>query len=375
MLNRKLDTIFAKALDEAVFSAGAVAVSRSDTFGIDYLISNCYGFTESLDKTYRVTSSTFFDLASLTKPLVTVASLLTLLGNGQLHLDDRLADLLHEGNVEVPGDKRGIRLWQLMAHCSGLPAYRAYYPALLAIDSSRRKLSLLRNILCESLEYTPGSRHVYSDLGFMLLGIIVEIATCKALDAYYREAILLPLHLESQLVFPRPGMLGMAACAATEVCPWTHKLLSGVVHDDNCRALGGVAGHAGLFGTAEGVLGLCTHLCRVWQAVERNSPFSTPLVRRIMARIPRSTWSCGFDTPSRLYSSSGHYFQEESVGHLGFTGTSFWIDLRRGISIVLLTNRVHPRRDDQRIKRFRPKVHDLIMRNLLGTTAGGEEEV
>ena len=364
-LASELDTIFASACADSVFSAAAIAVERIDEYKINRIITANYGYNETRLKKDPVSPATFFDLASLTKPLVTVLTLLPLLQQSCLLLEDSLGDIGGFGGLAVPEDKQAIQLWQLLAHCSGLAAHRPYYTRLLAIAASRRRHELLRLILAEPLIYRPGTRHLYSDLGFMLLGAIIEQRTGMSLDACFRQSVSRPLGLDSQLLFPRRGDLDITGCAATEVCPWSHELLAGVVHDDNCRALGGVAGHAGLFGTAVGVLALCSHLCMVWQGKVQRSPFSTELLRRMATRIGNSTWSCGFDTPTRFASSSGRYFSGESIGHLGFTGTSFWIDLRRGISVVLLTNRVHPSRDDQRIKRFRPGVHDIVMEHLL----------
>ena len=142
-------------------------------------------------------------------------------------------------------------------------------------------------------------------------------------------------------------------------------MLSGVVHDENCRAVGGVAGHAGLFGTVEGVLELCNHLVRQLRGEETHPAYSNEKLRQLLTRHGESTWMYGFDTPSIKGSSSGMYFSDQSAGHLGFTGTSFWIDLARGISVVLLTNRVHPTRENYGIRKFRPLFHDIVMKALL----------
>lgn len=175
----------------------------------------------------------------------------------------------------------------------------------------------------------------------------------------------MPLELNEHLFFPKEGQLDIAECAATEACAWTHRRLCGTVHDDNCRLMGGQAGHAGLFGTLEGVLRLCGVLYRCWHGKEEKLPVSADIFQKVTARVGRSTWSCGFDTPTKLYSSSGKYFSKTTIGHLGFTGTSFWMDLERGIWIVLLTNRVCPTRKNEKIKRLRPRLHDLIMEKLV----------
>lgn len=365
-LKNELEVLLGTALSERVASGAAMAVSVMNSgSGRDSFSYSC-GYTSRTGEKRRVTESTFFDLASLTKPLVTALCLLTLVQQKRIGLQSRLDDLLPLSTI--PKDKLAIELWQLMSHCSGLPAHRPYFVKALTLKPTDRSEYFLQSILSEKLEYRTGSRHVYSDLGYILLGKVIEQLTGKGLNSYFEETILQVLELQGKLIYPGlKGPLGAANCVATEVCPWTRRLLCGIVHDDNCRVMGGVAGHAGLFGTAGGVMELCAFLGNVWQGRERTELFSTELLRRFLTRRDSSTWTCGFDTPSPLYSSSGSHFGPASIGHLGFTGTSFWIDLKRGISVVLLTNRVHPSRKNEKIKKLRPKVHDLIMEKLVCT--------
>lgn len=364
-LTKKLDTLFARALSEKIFSGAAVGLSMvGNTINIKKA-TFIYGHTEGASKGNRIESWTFFDLASLTKPLVTSLSLLALIEEGKIGFTDPLKDIL-PGTI-VPQDKADIILSQLTSHSSGLPAHRNYFPLLLSLNPKTRKEKVLELILREKLLYPPGKNHVYSDLGYMLLGMLIEQQSKLELQEYWQKKIATPLGLQKALKFPYSGELDSFSCAVTETCPWAHKRLCGVVHDDNCRAMGGIAGHAGLFGTVEGVLDLCTHLCCQWRGISHFSAFSNNILRQAVSREDCSMWTRGgFDTPSKLYSSSGKYYHRESVGHLGFTGTSFWIDLKRGISIILLTNRVYPSRDNERkIKKFRPRLHDLLMKELV----------
>ena len=160
---------------------------------------------------------------------------------------------------------------------------------------------------------------------------------------------------------PQPA----ASFAATELCPWRNRLLVGEVHDDNAHVLGGVAGHAGLFATADAVGRLLDNLRLAEAAPGRASPLLGRLVTHFFHHQPNSSWGLGFDTPSPVGSSAGQLFSTGSVGHLGYTGTSFWMDRERGFIIVLLTNRVHPSRHRQRLKTFRPKLHDEVMMALV----------
>jgi len=311
-----------------------------------------------------VNQQTIFDLASLTKPLVTALSVAGLVEKGVLAMESTLSELL-QGYPMRPETAR-IQVWQLLAHCSGLPAHRPYYVRLLSVEKKKRWDWVLASILSEPHQYRTGTTHLYSDLGYMLLGKIVEIWTRKTLDSYFRAAIADPLGVSEELFFMAAAQQDKGrSYTCTEVCPWNHSWLCGVVHDDNCRVLGAVGGHAGLFGSLSGVMSLCSSLQGIW-AGERDSPvISRQMLKKLMTRVEGTSWCYGFDSPATQGSSAGRYFSSMSVGHLGFTGTSFWMDLKRGISIALLTNRVHPSRKNERLKPFRPFIHDAVMQRLL----------
>ncbi|HSR36609.1 MAG TPA: serine hydrolase, partial [Desulfurivibrionaceae bacterium] len=225
---------------------------------------------------------------------------------------------------------------------------------------------LQKSILTEPLSYLRGSQALYSDLGFLLLGMVVEAASGKALDLLFQERIAGPLGLSETLFFNRLGAERAGSYAATEFCPWRGRVLGGEVSDENCFALGGVAGHAGLFGTTGGVLTLVEALHDLWQGEPSPLPIDPTALQKALIRqpVPDSTWALGFDTPSASGSTSGRFFSARSVGHLGFTGTSFWVDPEQHVMVVLLTNRVHPSRDNNRIKAFRPALHDAVMQAL-----------
>jgi CubicO group peptidase (beta-lactamase class C family) len=369
-LNASMANLFQEALQHGFFPGA----------GAGFLLDNeqrkekkmwFFGYTDQ-SRENEVQSSTFYDLASLTKPIVTVLSLLVLLEEKRIDLDSPLNSLIQR---RVPCDKEKILLADLMAHSSGLPGYRQYYSELLNIQEIlARKERIVDLILTEELAYQTGSKHLYSDLGYILLGEIVEKISQIPLDIFWTEKVLRPLGLQEKLIFHPTGKgIRSELLAATEECPWSGKMLRGVVHDENCRAIGGVAGHAGLFGTLEGVLELCGHLLRQWRGEERHPSYSVTDLRKIFRRRDHSNWCCGFDTPSKHGSSSGRYFSEKTVGHLGFTGTSFWIDLAKGIAVVLLTNRVHPNRENEKIKRFRPLFHNTVMKKVLGEQEDSEE--
>jgi CubicO group peptidase (beta-lactamase class C family) len=285
-----------------------------------------------------------------------------------ISLDEPLSSLLQEKT-----DKE-ITLQYLLGHASGLPAHREYYKELVRYPRAARKDIMTEWILKEELQFKPGSQTLYSDLGFILLGRIVEIQSRQSLDSFVADKVMKPLGLENKIFYiplndkRSQDLTKDRVFAATEKCPWRHKVLCGEVHDDNCHALGGVAGHAGLFGDIQSVLRLTTFILDMWLGDAVHPNINNEDLHRCMARQKiggSNTWGLGFDTPSEKGSSGGRFLSAASVGHLGFTGTSFWIDKEKNLVIVLLTNRVHPKRDNEGIKGFRPLFHDTVVKQYI----------
>ena len=251
-----------------------------------------------------------------------------------------------------PSDKHHITPRLLLAHASGLPAWRPYY--LNRFEGSARD-AVLHKILGEQIEYRPGRGCIYSDLGFMLLAFLLEIETGMTLEELAREKLFRPLGLLDDLMFRPFGLEARTALTR-------HGDQVGLVNDLNCRALDGVAGHAGLFGTAAGVAALAEEYRRSW--ISSRGFFDRARTREFFTRTAYAegcTRALGFDTPSAQGSSSGSLFSPQSIGHTGFTGTSIWMDLQKELTVVLLTNRVIMGEADPRIKAFRPRLHDAIV--------------
>ncbi|MFZ5763621.1 MAG: serine hydrolase domain-containing protein [Thermodesulfobacteriota bacterium] len=346
-----------RAIQEGIFPGVALGIAVGKRGGRKERI--LFQGTTRYEEGEPIDSSTLFDLASLTKPLATTLLILTLVEEKRIGVDDSLGRFFKE----VPADKGGITLRNLLAHNSGLAAHQPYYQRLNDLPRAERKGELLRTILAETLRYRIGSTAVYSDLGFLLLGMVVEEVTGQGLDILFRERIANPLGIEESLFYnhtaaPRPG-----SYAATEFCPWRGRVLRGEVSDENCFALGGVAGHAGLFGTLGATLTLVTAIHDLWLGETSPLAIGPSALQEFLTRqpVPDSTWALGFDTPSAIGSTSGRFFSPTSVGHLGFTGTSFWIDPSQHVVVVLLSNRVHPSRENSGIKTFRPAIHDAVM--------------
>ncbi|MGD8836413.1 MAG: serine hydrolase domain-containing protein [Desulfobacteraceae bacterium] len=309
-----------------------------------------------------MTLDTFFDLASLTKPLATVPAVMVLVQRGQLDLDQCIGDIL----PDITGcGKERITLRQLLNHSSGLPAWRPFFMGLRNIPIPSRLALLRRRLLAEPFASRPGRKSEYSDLGYMLLQWVVEILSGQSLDQFVSHEIYAPLCIEN-LSFNNANqpVSGPHQYAATQLCPWRNKLMVGQVDDDNAYVTGGVAGHAGLFGTADAVSRLLHGLLAADRGDSDSGVFNPNLVHAFFEAPPNQRWALGFDTPSPQGSSAGQYFSSRSVGHLGFTGTSFWMHRQKGIIVVLLTNRVHPWRFNPGIKAFRPRLHDAVMRAL-----------
>jgi CubicO group peptidase (beta-lactamase class C family) len=316
-----------------------------------------------------VDAPTCFDLASLTKVLATTPLVLLSVQRGCLELDGPVHRLL-EGYTGQGWEAITVRM--LLDHSSGLPAWRPYYKEVASaaggawLATVEGQEAVRRMVAAEVPEVPPGSRALYSDLGFILLEWILERVNGQPSDVLFSEWLARPLGLE-RLFFVDLKSPAKAArtrrgrvFAATEHCPWRGRTLIGEVHDDNAYAMGGIGGQAGLFGTIQDV----DAVAEAWlgSLLRGGGLFERSLVEQFWQRsaVPGSTRALGFDTPSPLASQAGGRFGPRTVGHLGFTGTSVWIDPDRELSVVLLTNRVHPSRENDAIKQFRPVLHERV---------------
>jgi CubicO group peptidase (beta-lactamase class C family) len=313
----------------------------------------------------QMTADTMFDLASLTKSIATATALMLLVERGQVSLDEPLGSYLL-----AFGDARKATsptLRQLLSHCAGLPAWRAYYRDIPPHwPQPERRDAVYRAVHGEPLLTCPEQAVRYSDVGFILLGEVVESVSGSPLDAFCTKAIFAPLHLPGMRFYhPKRPSPSAISFASTEACPWRGRVLNGEVHDENAWIMGGAAGHAGLFATADAVWQFAQGLLDGWHG--RPWLVSPVTLHTFLQRqnLPNgSTWALGWDTPTPGQSSAGRYFSPTAIGHLGFTGTSVWIDLLRQVIVVLLTNRVHPSRQRDGIRAFRPAIHNAVMQAL-----------
>ncbi len=358
MDNAAIDRLMHEGLRQKTFP-GAVLLAA---IGNEPFFFKAYGHAD-LFSGRPMTPHTVFDLASLTKPLATTLAVASLVRRGMIDLDRPIG---HELSIPDHNDKAVITPRQLLCHQSGLPAHRLFYMQLKRLTPKLRRSALLDLLLQTSLDDLPGRRTLYSDLGFMLLCRLIEtVAGCR-LDRYLMSWVYGPLGLAEALFFVDLVGGGRPAgnFAATELCPVRNRLLVGEVHDDNAWYSGGVDGHAGLFGTAEAVFRLLRYLVRHPMQPESLQIFSGRMVAEVIYGNHSKALPMGFDRPSCDNSSAGQYFSPSTIGHLGYTGVSFWMDLEKDVCIILLTNRVHPTRWNDRLRQFRPAIHNRIMKQI-----------
>ena len=354
MQRDSIHDLMQQGLQERVYPGAVLLVGRGD----DRCFLQAYGSAD-LFACRPMVPDTVFDLASLTKPLATALAVAVLVDRRRIGLDQPASDWLP---VLQGTDKAGITIRQLLCHRSGLPAHRLYAMALRGLPPTDRKSAVLDWVARTPLEAAPGTTTCYSDLGFMLLCRLVESAAHQGMDALLHEEVYTPWELDDlffvDLSSPERRR---APFAATELCPLRNRLLIGEVHDDNAWFAGGVDGHAGLFGTAGTVFELLRKLVSDLRGKSAAPLFSQQTLAEFFFGTETMPWPLGFDRPSRENSSAGGRFSPLSVGHLGFTGTSFWLDFRKDLCVVLLTNRVHPFRWNTNLRDFRPRIHDRIM--------------
>ena len=369
----EVELAFNEAVEREVIPGAAIVVRKGGVV----VFEGAFGYRTLQPEPSTMRLDTVFDLSSLTKPLATTIAIMMLVRDAKLRLEERVTRFFH--NFGVYG-KSHVIFRQLLAHCSGLAAWRPYFQQIVEIEKNGKvnfmasrgaKEFVYDEIHRERPEYAPGSKTLYSDLNFILLGEVVEQVAGVALNRFCRDKIFRPLSLRAtdfiDISQNRTRRLEPVRemFAPTSFCPLRKRWLIGEVDDENAYAMGGVAGHAGLFAPVQEVDRLANELLRCYGG--KSDLIPQRIVREFWSRdkaVTGSTWALGWDTPSVEYSSSGHHFSPAAIGHLGFTGTSIWIEPEREIIITLLTNRVHPRRDNQAIRDLRPRIHDLVMQVL-----------
>ena len=356
----EVDQLLDAYVERRAFPGGVLAVGRGDAL----VHLRAFGRLTYDPDAPAVTVDTIYDVASLTKVVATTTMAMILVDEERLDLDAPVRDFLPR--FQGPG-KDAVTVRQLLTHSSGVDWWAPLYEEVAG------KAAYLERIQAMDLAYQPGTRSLYSDLGLILLGEVLERAAGQPLDVFARERVFAPLGMDDTLY--RPGEDLRARIAPTEDDPWRGRVLRGEVHDENAHALGGVAPHAGLFSTAPDLARFARMIVN-GGVLEHRRVVSRWTVGAFTRRagVPESTRALGWDTKSAEGSSAGTLFSPSSFGHTGFTGTSIWIDPERELFVILLTNRVHPTRENQLIREVRPAVADAVVRALEDILTGPASE-
>jgi len=338
-----------KSIDDKVFASASVLVSCSG----EIVFHENFGQSEVIGE--KKFESGLFDLASLTKPLATVLFFQILWQKNLLFPGDYVSDYIKEFQTK---DKKDIKIENLLLHNSGLPAHRNYYRFLAGLPFNERESARILMIAEESLVYKPEESTLYSDLGFMILKYICEKVSKDKIGSFMTKEVYGKIN--SELFFSSGVKMPLDLFVPTSFSFFRNKILQGEVNDENAFIIGGEDGHAGLFGKC---LDIHLVLKEIFDSFtgKKNNLLESDYTKEIL-KIRKNKRSYGFDTPSEKNSSSGDFFSLNSVGHLGFTGTSFWMDTSKKIWIILLTNRVCYGINNFKIKDFRPELHNKIIK-------------
>ena len=342
-------------IEQRAFPGAALAVTHRGSL----IASQGFGNFTYDEGAPLIQAETVFDIASVTKVIATTAMAMLLYEHHRLMVDASLSSFLPEFVSLAPQDQRATReavtMRMLLAHASGLPAYEK----LFLCAQSRE--ALVRAALTTPLTAAPGARAEYSDIGFILLGEVLAREANLALDRFAHQSIFAPLGMTHTRFNPPQEWKGDIPPTENDQA-FRKRVIQGEVNDENAYVMGGVAGHAGVFAPATDVARFAE--CMLREGTPLFQPATVKLFTR-RERMPAGTFrALGWDTPSLNGSSSGAHFSQVSFGHLGFTGTSLWIDPGRQLSVTLLTNRTWPNRESQAIRQVRPRVHDAIVEAL-----------
>ena len=346
-------SILEKAIAARAFPACSLAVSVSG----ELVAHKALGRFTYDPASPMVTTASIFDLASLTKVVATTGMAMVLYERGLLDLEAPVTAIVPEfagASDDNDSGRREVTLRMLLAHSSGLPAYEKLFLR------AKTRENLLQAAFTTPLAAAPGAHAEYSDIGFIILGIVLERLADESLDVFCQREVFGPLGM-THTTFNPAATLKNSIPPTADDRTFRHRIIQGEVQDENANVLGGVAPHAGLFSTAEDLAIFAHALLNGGHPILRSSTIE--LFSRRESAPEGTSRALGWDTPSAP-SQSGKYFSPRSFGHLGYTGTSLWIDLERQLSISLLTNRTWPDCQNQAIKEVRPAFHDAVIEAL-----------
>ena len=349
-----VDKVVTSAIKDSAFPGAVVLVAKNGKI----VYEKGYGHYTYDKLSHPVSVTTIYDLASVSKVISTTTCAMICYDRGLFKLDDKVSKYLPQfaqngkGNVEIKN---------LLEHNSGLRpdliSYRKF------TNSENKEQSVMNAIFTDSLIYPTGTKMVYSDLGMITMGKIIEKVTGETQDKFAEENIFKPLGMTSTMYNPTEKFYNRIAPTEYDNY-WRHRQIRGTVHDETAQLLGGVAGHAGLFSDAPDLAKLLEMVLQ--RGVYGGKRYIKASTVRLFTKRQSdlSTRALGWDTKSAENSSFGHYFNILSYGHLGFTGTSVWTDPTRNTFVVFLTNRVYPTRKNNKIHYVRPEVSDAVFKAL-----------
>jgi len=349
---RSAFAILEKAIAARAFPACSVAI----TFRGELVAHKTLGRFSYDPASPEVTLATLFDLASLTKVVATTTMAMILYERGLLDLEAPVTAIVPEFTGTSEGDARRheVNLRMLLAHTSGLPGYEKLF---LRAGTRER---LLQAAFTTPLTDKPGARAEYSDIGFIILGVVLERLADESLATFCQREVFGPLGMTRTTFNPAPALKASIPPTADDRA-FRRRIIQGAVQDENASVLGGIAGHAGLFSAAEDLAIFAHAMLNGGHPILR--PDTVEIFTRRESKPDGTSRALGWDTPSAP-SQSGKYLSSRSFGHLGYTGTSLWIDPERQLSIALLTNRTWPDCQNQAIKKVRPAFHDALVEAL-----------
>ncbi|MEI7748673.1 MAG: serine hydrolase domain-containing protein [Chlorobiaceae bacterium] len=346
---KPLEAAVEQAISDTVFPGATLAVLYKGKV----VFHRAFGRMTYSPKSASVDTTTLYDLASLTKAVVTTSIVMQLVERDSLSLQAPVATYFPDF---AKNGKGKVTIEQLLNHTSGLRAH-TYFSKYCTTPEQ-----LFNAIAADSLLSAPGTTTLYSDLGFMLLGKIVETITGKSLASNFHERFAVPLGMRSTMFTPPTSLLWRIAPVEKDTL-WPFNRERPQVHDQNAALLGGIAGHAGLYGTT-GDLVLMTAMLMNDGSLNGRVYFRPATLKTFISRR-NSPRALGWDLRSpEGHSSAGDYFSSSSYGHLGFTGTSIWIDPEKKLAVILLSNRVYPTSDNIKIRKFRPLLHNTVVQCL-----------
>lgn len=342
--------VLAEGVERRAFPGAAFAVHHNQ----ETILQGAVGRFTYDEGSEDVTLSTVYDLASLTKVVATTAVAMLLHQQGKLELDRPVIALLPEFRA-ADARREQVTVGMLLAHSSGLPAYVKLF------QRTQVRETLLELCFKVPLEVNPGTRAEYSDIGFIILGELLQRVADESLDTFCSRKIFGPLNMKSTRFCPAAQLRDSIPPTCNDQ-DFRHRVIQGEVHDENASVMGGVAGHAGVFGDTADLMKFSACMLDLGPQL-----FAPETIELFISRQPSpagTSRALGWDTPSAP-SQSGKHFSRHSFGHLGYTGTSLWIDRERGIAIALLTNRTWPDNQSKLIKQIRPQFHDAVMEEVL----------